>query len=197
MGGSTVKWLPWVLVVVLLLVVTGQLGIEGRLRERIRTRDRQITALEEVAGILRDTLQEQVAQLDAVTDTLWLPQRRRVDSFVDSIPVPVEVVREIVAAADTTIAACRSALSTCQQLAQVERARGDSLAEQVNDWRRVARGPVLRGEAGLFYRLDGGFVASPQLTARTFFGWTLTARADVPLDSLAGAQVLIGVSRAF
>lgn len=55
---------------------------------------------------------------DTVRLTKWLTKwdtaKGRVDSIPVDRPVPYEVVRTVIVTADSTIAACRSALSTCE-----------------------------------------------------------------------------------
>lgn len=86
----------------------------GALEERLKTAERTAAAL---ARSTRTT--------DTVyrRDTLRLTRREvrwrdsvvaRVDTLADTVRVPVEIVRWVVAEADSVISSCRAALSTCE-----------------------------------------------------------------------------------
>lgn len=124
----------------------------------------------------RDTLQVQVRTFDRwrqAWDTII-----RVDTLraTDTVRVPVRVL----VTADSTIRSCSIALTTCQQLAALERERADSAERLALLWRRQARGPFLRPYAELLFegrtpRLAGVLEAGPQ---------RLSAVARLEVDSL-------------
>lgn len=143
----------------------------------------------------RDSLAGRAARTDTqyVTDTAALREaaarfaRRaaRVDTqwLHDTIPVPVEVVREIVASADTTIRACRAALTTCEQrvadrdsVIAVERrlrATGDSLTRALLRQSLPRFTPFVEGGVDPLHQW--ALAARAGVDVRTFGAFKLTA----------------------
>ena len=103
------RWLPWVLLAGIGLWLGAQLRVETRLRERIAERQQTIDSLGGLAARLRQELAVRVPAVDTLIRTRWRAAVTQVDTLRDSIPYPV--VREIIAAGDTTIRACRATLT--------------------------------------------------------------------------------------
>lgn len=138
------KWLGWAGLVVALLVLGGQLGVEAGLRHRIAEREDAIDSLGAAAAELRTALRLALPLVDSLVDTLWLPTRARVESLPVDRPVPYPVYVETVRAADTTINACRRTLHDCATLAATDSVLIDTLHAQVADLVKALRGPPLR-----------------------------------------------------
>ena len=110
-------WFGWVLVGLVVVVV----ALYGREQRRAGT----FAALYATAKHERDSLARRGVQIrqEFIRDTtaakkarvVYLDAKAKVDTqfLHDTVPVPVEVVREVVAAADTTIKACFATVSTC------------------------------------------------------------------------------------
>lgn len=73
----------------------------------------------------------------------WDTVKAGVDTLRDTVRVPVEVVREIVHQADTTIKACTMAVTSCSAGWALERAKSATLTAEVAGWRRQANPPLL------------------------------------------------------
>jgi hypothetical protein len=133
-----------------------------------------VSAIGHRAEAKRDTLQGQVRVFDR-----W---RTRWDTLtrVDSLRVTDTVwVHAVLAAADTTIRSCAIALTTCQQLAALERERADSAEQLAQLWWKVARGPFLRPSAELLF--SG---SHPRAVATIEAGRRLSAVARLEVDTL-------------
>jgi hypothetical protein len=123
----------------------------------------------------RDTLQTQV-----VTATRWRTAWDtviRVDTLwaTDTVRIPVQVLL----VADSAIRSCAIALTTCQELAALERARADSAERLAQLWHHVARGPFLRPSAELLFA-----GSHPRAAAQLEAGRRLSAVARLEVDTL-------------
>lgn len=111
-----------------LLLISLTLGIAGltgwRLAETTAELDRAERAV--AAGVVREQRAVYVAdslrgqyRADTVRlrswRTRWDTVRAGIDTLHDTVTVPVEVVREVVAVADSTVKACTMALRTCER----------------------------------------------------------------------------------
>jgi hypothetical protein len=189
-----VKWLGWVAAVALVLVLIGQLGAEAHLRARVAARDSSIARLETQRDSALRQLVAAAAKVDTLVDSLWLPQRARVESLPVDRPVPYPVYVEAVAAADTTIRACRRALHDCAAVVHTDSLLIDSLHAQVRDLRRA---PALRRwvyAATDGRRLYGGAEATwrPPLLPVTAYG-----RVELRADSLVRLDARVGLALPF
>lgn len=156
----------------------------GKLRQELAANQRSLDVLTASRDSARNALAKQVPQLDSLIDTLWLPARAKVESLPVGVPVPYPVYVETVNAADTTIKACRATLSACERVADLERARADTLANRV---KLLERGEPFRlsayGAKGLF---DGGWYTGAMATGRVpLLPVEGMAQLDVRVDSLA------------
>jgi hypothetical protein len=113
------KAAPWVAVLVVGLLV--ERCTRDRYHERLGAAAQQLAAARDSSRLharRADSL-SRVFHVDTVrvtkTVTAW---RTLTDTLVlsDTVPVPVEVVREVVATADSAITACTLALGTCSEL---------------------------------------------------------------------------------
>lgn len=118
--------LPWWLQGVIPLVLAGLVwwagfSCSGRLNREQAIRDStQMASYRQTIG----ELSKQAARVEStyVRDTVRLRVWRthwdtlkHVIRLTDTVPVPVEVVREVVKTADSTVQACGSALRTCEE----------------------------------------------------------------------------------
>lgn len=119
----------------------------GRLQERMATLNAQAESLAARARVVDTVYRTDTLRLSAnlsewrslvarLNDSLHFMKNLK-NHEVDTIRVPVEVVREVVVTADSTIQACTLALQTCEQrvavrdsLLAVERQRSAVLARQ-------------------------------------------------------------------
>lgn len=148
----------------------------------------------------RDSLLGELARgrgaTDSLIDTLWLPSKLRVDTLTDSVPVPVEVVREIVRNADTTIRACRATLTLCEREAAVERLRADSLAKLAGLWKRQATGPRVQFEAAGFVA-SGGVYGLGTVNLRVLGALRVFAGYEQRFDASGAHRTLLGARVTF
>lgn len=186
--------MPWVLATAGFALWAGGLRTEGRLRGRLAARAAVIAQLSRTADSLRGLVAGGTARVDTLIRDRWQPARLRVDTLPDTVRVPVPVVRDLVAAADTTIRACRVTLTDCERLAAAERARADSLGAQLRDTRRLGAPRLSRW---LELVTDGrhGYVGAG-IGARLPLGLSGVLRADLRLDSTA-VTVRAGVRHSF
>ncbi len=177
------KWGPWLALAVSGLVLAGQCAVEPHLREKLAVNKRNLEIVTFQRDSAREALEHRVPALDSLIDTLWLRSKLRVDTLTDTLPVPVEVVREIVRDADTTIRACRATVSACERVASLERARADTLANRV---KLLERGQPFRftgyGASDLRGGLYAGVMAQGRVPLLPIEGF---ARGELRVDSLA------------
>lgn len=136
-----------------------------------------------------DSARQAAGHSQASAETLyvkhWLQAKSKIDTLTDTLPVPYPVVREIVRAADTTIQACRLAVTDCQRRGDLEQARADSLQRLAGLWKQQAAGPRItlwgRGETDL----AGHWFAGVEARVRLPLGLTAYGRAETRLDSVA------------
>ncbi len=142
---------------------------------RIRSLTADVSSLRLQAVVKRDTMKIQLAAATrwrTAWDTII-----RVDTLeaTDTVRIPVRVL----VVADSTIRSCSIALTTCQELAALERARADSAEHLAELWRKVARGPFLRPSAELLF--SGSY---PRAAAQLEAGRRLSAVARLEIDTL-------------
>lgn len=190
------RWLPWLVAAVLAALVLGQWGREARRTARIAALTAEARHLQVTADSLRLVVAGGTARVDTLIRDRWQPARLRVDTLSDTVPVPIEVVREVVAVADTTIRACRVTLAACALLAATERARADTLGQLAAQWRRAAAGPPLTLLGYGVSDLRGHWYAGAEVRLRLPLGLRGYGRAEVRVDSLSPA-VRVGLARAF
>lgn len=102
----------------------------------------------------------------------------------DTLQVPVTVL----VTADSAIRSCAMALTTCQQLAGLERQRADSLARQRDLWRGLARGPWLRPALEVYVWPDRGVAGVVEVGTRRL---SLVGRAEI--DTVARLRLGVRV----
>lgn len=85
-----------------------------------------------------------------VTRQRWDTVRAGVDTqyLHDTLPVPVEVVREVVHAADTTIKACTQAVLDCSKGWALERAKSATLSQRIAGLERQVHPPLIQRVGG-------------------------------------------------
>jgi hypothetical protein len=207
------KWLPLAIGAVVVVIValwvrsrTGASADEATLAERLRTADSALAVAQRQAArtdtqyvidtaAMRDAA-ARFARRAARVDTQWLH---------DTIPVPVEVVREIVATADTTIRACRAALTTCEQrvadrdtvIARERRLRatGDSLSAILLRRARPRLLPFVEGGVDPLH--DFGLVARGGAELRLFGAVRLVGALDYSTAPETRTRALAGVRVTF
>lgn len=189
------RWIPWALVLALFGILLTQRHSASKLHDRIARREVTIASLTKRGDSLAAVVASSKAHADTLYETRWLPAKFRIDTLADTVKVPVETVREVVKDADATIQACRVTVSECVEHAKTETARADSLQAQVNDWKRVAHGPVIAfngfGATDLRGHLFAGAEVKANILSLHIFG-----RAETRLDSL-GIGLRVGASIPF
>jgi hypothetical protein len=201
------KWLPLAIGAVVVVIValwlrsrTGSSADEATLAERLRTADSALAVARQQAR-RTDTLY--------VRDTLTLRRTQtRYERVVDSLRVTDTLtVREqiIVGAADSTIRACRAALTTCEQrvadrdtvIARERRLRatGDSLSAVLLRGARPRLLPFV--EAGVDPLHDFGLVARGGAELRLFGAVRLTGALDYSTAPETRTRALAGVRVTF
>jgi len=131
--------------VVAVLVAAGAKGCydhgqreQGALRERLRAADSTAKALAVSVRRVDTVYRRDTLRLTRAL-TRWDTVRAGVDTLTmrDTVAVPVEVVRWVVASADSAVSACRSVVQTCEQrvavrdsLLDVQRRRLAIMAKQ-------------------------------------------------------------------
>jgi hypothetical protein len=107
--------------VVAVLVAAGAKGCydhgqreQGALRERLRAADSTAKALAVSVRRVDTVYRRDTLRLTRAL-TRWDTVRAGVDTITDTVAVPVEVVRWVVASADSAVSACRSVVQTCEQ----------------------------------------------------------------------------------
>lgn len=86
----------------------------GVVNERLRVTDSTITALRKGVRAVDTVYRRDTIRLTRRIET-WDTVTQVVAGLPDTVRVPVETVRWIVAEADSTITACRSVVQTCEQ----------------------------------------------------------------------------------
>lgn len=189
------RWIPWALALALFGLLSFQHRHDSKLKDRIAVREQQIAVLTKHGDSLAVLLDSLSAHADTLYETRWLPSKLRIDTLADTVKVPVEVVREVVRDADETIQACRVTVSECTKLAQTEKARADSLTEQVKDYKRLSRGPLVAFNGYAATDLRQHYYAGAEARVNV---WTLHAfgRVESRVDSIA-PQYRVGVTIPF
>ena len=188
------KWLPWALLAAVGLWLAAQLHVETRLRDRLAERERSIALLRERRDSLARRLATALPLVDTLIDSLWFQTQARVESLPVDRPVPYPVYVSTVAAADTTIRACRRVLHDCTALVRTDSLLIDSLTAQTRDLRR---GRPLRFLAYGASDLTGHLFAGVEGTARLpLLPITLYGRAEARVDSLT-VGLRVGVAAPF
>lgn len=108
-----VPYVLWLLGIALLAFVAGKAERDNRradaaieaLRDTLARRSDSVRVVFKAETVTVAAKARKFEALKAKIDTQWLKP--------DTVPVPVEVVREVVAAADTTIKACQQTIRTC------------------------------------------------------------------------------------
>lgn len=141
MNPLVIKAAPWA--VVAIVGLGAKCGYDAKQRQIGRMQERLRIADSTLAVVRRDSVRLQtVYRSDTVRLTRTLVRRdtvlRTVDRFLrDTVPVPVDVVREIVRADSQVIQACTIALSTCEQRVSNAERRAQLLAQQVADTKKL------------------------------------------------------------
>lgn len=185
------RFIPWGLALLGLGLLFAQRQHSSKLQDRIAVREQQIEVLTKHGDSLAVLLDSLSAHADTLYETRWLPSKLRIDTLADTVKVPVEVVREVVKDADETIQACRVTVSECTKLAQTEKARADSLTQQVNDYKRLSHGPVIVFNGYAATDLQQHYYAGAEARMNV---WMLHAfgRVESRVDSVA-PQYRVGV----
>ena len=156
----------------------------------MQRRQTSIDSLTGVAATLRTHVGASVGHLDTVQILKW---RTRYDTALVHLTDTVRV-KEALATANTTIKTCRATLSACERLAAVEKQRGDSLARQVADARKI-RAPRFTRNIYTASDITGGVYAGAEARLRVL-GVEAFGRYEVRLDSMAGT-VRVGAAVPF
>lgn len=183
------RLLPWAAAGLLVLVLVGQCRDQRALDGAIARRDTTIATLTALTVELRQRAAASHTRFLKVHDTLWLPARLRVDTLADTVRVPVPVVREILRAADTTIAACQLALEDCRAAGAAARRLADTLAAQVADLEHGRAGPWLTASLGAGWVFGEGVRLAPEVAVGRRF--RAVGRIEAPLDSLGASRVVV------
>jgi hypothetical protein len=142
-----IKALPYVAIALLLLFSKSTYDGRRRAEGVSAVRADSIRTARAELKVVRDSLQ---TAMRAEVETLRVavvrrvPVRDTVERWLrDTVPVPVEVVREIVRVDSVVIAACSTALTTCAQRAEVLEADLLLSQQQTALWQRRARPSLL------------------------------------------------------
>jgi hypothetical protein len=145
----------WLVAFGVLLALVWSLQSGARLGAEVKAGRRQIDSLSKVVRV--DTVR--------VTTTLtkWREQRVAIDRFItDTIPVPVEVVRTIVAACDSLANACAASQASSAALIKAQSDQITRLGRKDAWWRpKVGLG----GAAGV------DVSGKPNAVVGVFLGW--------------------------
>lgn len=141
MNALLLKAAPYLGISLLLLI--GKCGYDAKQRQIGRMQERLRIADSTLAVVRRDSVRlDTTYRVDTIRLSRTLVRRdtvlRTVDRFLrDTVPVPVEIVREIVRADSAVIQSCQIALTTCEQKAANAERRAALLAQQVADTRKL------------------------------------------------------------